>query len=442
MPLAVIVIGAGATGLMAARELSAAGFEVTILEAAAQPGGRMHTILQPGFTGPVEGGAEFIHGELEWSLRLAKEAGIPLHPVRSDMTQVRKGKWTHNDTMTEGWDRLMKKMAALQEDEPIARFLATEFPEEKYTGLRNSVRGFAEGYDLADMDRASTKALYKEWSHEGDDEEYRLEGGYRQLTSYLTGQCLAGGCVLHLSTPVTHIHWQQGRVELTAATGHRFTGDRLLITVPLGVLQTELPSSATPSPPGHPSGSSAPALQFFPPIPAHLQAARQLGYGSVIKILLEFKAPFWNKKKKPGRTLFLLSDEKIPTWWTQADDTGTLLTGWLTGENMRIFQGQNTEQRMDACLSAVASIFSVDKSFLQQQLTASLILDWSTAPYISGGYSFETVGSAEARAVLSQPVSETLYFAGEALYEGNAPATVEAALCSGHIVAQKIIAQP
>jgi monoamine oxidase len=429
----VIIIGAGATGLLAARELSAAGNKVMLLEANAKAGGRMHT-LSTGFSGPIEAGAEFIHGELEWSLQLAREAGIALHPTRSIMARVQQGNWSGDPMDTKGWELLLQKMAALSKDEPIAAFLGREFPGEEYARLRDSVRGFAEGYDLADMNRASTKDLYKEWAHEGDEEEYRLEGGYGRLTDYLVDQCKANDCTIHLSTPATHIRWQPGRVEVTTATEEVFTGNRLIITVPLSVLQMAGAPSA-PQTAGAPS-----ALQFLPAIPGHLEAARQLGYGTVIKILLEFKTPFWSGKKKTGHTLFLLSDEPVPTWWTQSDDTSTLLTGWLTGDRMRTFQQLPDSRRLDTCLSAVASIFSVDRSFLQKELTASLILDWSTAPYIAGGYSFETVDGSEARKFLSQPIQQTLYFAGEALYEGAAPATVEAALCSGHRTAKKIIA--
>jgi monoamine oxidase len=427
MPLAIIIVGAGATGLLAARELSAAGFTTTLLEATARPGGRMHTLF--GASGPLEAGAEFIHGELELSLQLAKEAGIPRHPVRAQMVRIRKGNWSDDGTATEDWGELMQKMASLKEDEPIAVFLTKEFADDKYSGLRDSVRRFAEGYDLADMNRASTRSLYREWSREGEEEEYRLEGGYRRLTDHLVTQCNRNGCSLHLSTPVTQIRWQPGRVEVISATGRVFTADRLLLTVPLGVLQPEAASS------------SSPGIQFFPPIPAQLEAVRRLGYGSVIKILLEFKTPFWNKKKHPGQTLFVLSDEPVPTWWTQPEEESTLITGWLTGENMRSFQALPDARRLDHCLSSLASIFSIDPNFLREQLTASRILDWSTAPYVWGGYSFETVTGADARALLSQPVGQTIFFAGEALYEGIAPATVEAALSSGLSAAKKIIAQ-
>ena len=75
MASSIIIIGAGVSGLLAARRLSEAGFIVTVLEAAGRPGGRIMTISE-GFSSVVEGGAEFIHGELPLSLQLAKEAGL------------------------------------------------------------------------------------------------------------------------------------------------------------------------------------------------------------------------------------------------------------------------------------------------------------------------------------------------------------------------------
>ena len=76
---------------------------------------------------------------------------------------------------------------------------------------------------------------------------------------------------------------------------------------------------------------------------------------------------------------------------------------------------------------------------LRHQLSASLILDWQQQPFIHGAYSFDTVATPVSRALLRMPISHTLYFAGEAIYEGNAPGTVEAAFHSGLEVAGKII---
>jgi monoamine oxidase len=108
---------------------------------------------------------------------------------------------------------------------------------------------------------------------------------------------------------------------------------------------------------------------------------------------------------------------------------------------MRNFQALDAEGQLSSCLRSLAALFQADVAFLKDELVSYSIHDWMTAPYVRGGYSYETVGSGTARARLHQSLEDTLYFAGEALYEGQALATVEAALDSGRVVAEKIKAQ-
>jgi monoamine oxidase len=258
--------------------------------------------------------------------------------------------------------------------------------------------------------------------NERDEEEYRPEGGYRRMVDHLVEECRRYDCTLHFSSPVAEVHWQPGRVEVKTVSGQPFTADRLLITVSLGVLRKGV-------------------LTFFPAIPDYLQAASDIGYGRIVKILLEFKTAFWREKGAQDQTLFILSDQPVPTWWTQTASTDTLLTGWLPVSGIPAFLQLGREGRIDRCLDSLAAIFTVDRAALSTQLTAALVLDWSDAPYILGGYSFPTVGGQAARALLSTPVEGTLWFSGEGLYEGDTPGTVEAAFSSGLETAKKIIAQ-
>ena len=421
----IIIIGAGAAGLMAASRLSAAGHRVTILEARSSAGGRIFS-LSPGgthgFSTAVEGGAEFIHGDLPISLKLAREAGISLQPVAAEMVRMRQGKEPdENDRkrQSEDWGQLMQRMAMLAEDRPLADFLAEWFPGHRYQELRQSVGGMAEGYDLADLHRVSTHSLYREWSGESEEEEYRPEGGYGRMIGYLTWICQKQGCELHFSTIVTAIRWRRGGVEVITKRGQVFTGVRLVTTVSLGVLK-------------------AGSIHWSPELPRQQEAISRLGFGSVIKVLLEFKRPFWSHRKKSGRTLFMTSDERAPTWWTQSQDDCPLLTGWIAGEAMRQIKKANPEEKLQICLDSLGHLFSMDPGKIRASLVHSTILDWEEAPSIRGGYSFETVGGAAERAALAEPVEDTLYFAGEALYDGPAPGTVEAAFHSGNAVAECI----
>ncbi len=71
----IIIIGAGAAGLMAAKQLACAGTKIRILEARERVGGRILS-FKDSFDKSYEGGAEFIHGNLETTLKLLEEAGI------------------------------------------------------------------------------------------------------------------------------------------------------------------------------------------------------------------------------------------------------------------------------------------------------------------------------------------------------------------------------
>lgn len=443
-----IIVGAGAAGLLAARELSAAGKRTILLEADNAPGGRIHTLHPEGFSTPIEAGAEFIHGDLPLTLQLLKEAGIPLRPAEGKMIRVRKGRRVGKEPFSGDWGLLMTKMQELQHAEtdlPMADFLSTRFPGEQYAGLRQSVKGFAEGYDLADLNTVSTLSLFREWHHE-EGAQHRVDGGYGRLIHFLLEQCRFHGCAVHFSSPVSKVRWEKDRVEVTTTEGKTFSGHKLLITVSLGILQLEPSNSSEPSHPSpppepanpsYPSDSPSPAITFSPSIPAQLQAARQLGYGAVTKVLMEFRRPFWNKWEK--KTGFILSDAEVPTWWTQSPDS-PLLTGWVTGAPREYLAGKDEAAQVQHCLSSLASIFSKNPETLREQLVAVRIFDWAAMPYVRGGYSFETVASEQARKLLRQPVDQTLYFAGEALYEGSVPGTVEAALVTGKEAAGAIIA--
>jgi monoamine oxidase len=413
----IIIIGAGAAGLMAAREISAAGIPVTLLEAGSLPGGRIHTIHGGGFSGPAEAGAEFVHGQLPLTMQLLKEAGISPSSVKGGMVRVEKGEWVGQGVVGGHWDELMQKMAALPRDLPVAEFLSQYFPEAKFAELRSGVKGFAEGYDLADIQTASTLALYREWQGEGHG-NYRVKGGYGALIDFLVDQCRANGCRILVATPAKSVEWEKGQVKVISAGGEIFRGSRLIATVSLGVLQ-------------------AGSIQFSPGIPAYFEAAGQMGFGSVVKILLQFKTSFWNKKH--DNIGFIRSDEAVPAWWTQSADSDGLLTGWVTGERMRALHGLDEDSIVNLCLSSLSSIFSMEKAALREQLVKALVRDWATEPYVLGGYSFDTIDSAAARKTMCQPLEETLFFAGEALYEGPSPGTVEAALSSGRDAGKKIV---
>ncbi len=108
------------------------------------------------------------------------------------------------------------------------------------------------------------------------------------------------------------IYWKKNEVKVVTAGNKTFTGNKIIITVPISVLRAELNYEA--------------AITFTPSIYDFFEAAKLVGYGTVIKIFLQFRESFWKKN-----VAFILSNENVPTWWTQSPDTYSLLTGWLSG---------------------------------------------------------------------------------------------------------------
>src|SRR5436190_13100882 len=97
----VIIIGAGAAGLMAAKTLSENKISVCVLEARNRIGGRVNTINKQGFSKPVEQGAEFIHGKLPLTTGLLKKAGIEYYKVGGEMLQIKNGQFIAREDFIE-----------------------------------------------------------------------------------------------------------------------------------------------------------------------------------------------------------------------------------------------------------------------------------------------------------------------------------------------------
>ncbi|HVX51933.1 MAG TPA: NAD(P)/FAD-dependent oxidoreductase [Chitinophagaceae bacterium] len=419
MQQSVIIIGAGAAGLIAARILSAKNAKVTLIEAGNRPGGRMHTV-EEGFSADVEAGAEFIHGNVPETINLLTEAGIRYTRTAGKTYRVRNGKQVNNYEQAEGWDEMMEKMHSLTKDITLFRFLQKYFASDKYAALRAQVRGFAEGYDVADLTMVSVFALRDEWEHEGP--QYRVNGGYGRLVNYLIDTCNSNGCSIVTGTRVSQVEWREGVVVADTPNG-KYEGDRLIVTVPIVMLQ-------------QPYGIGG--ITFNPALAEYTKAAGNIGYGDVVKVVIEFKTRFWEKYlKKAG---FILSDEWMPVWWTQLPGNGCTLTGWLGGPKATMLKTVADEEILQKSLLSLCGIFGVSIEALQQELTTGKVFNWASNPFSGGAYSYATPGTQKALKILMTPVKNTLFFAGEAIYEGKHPGTVEAAFVSGKQAAEKILA--
>lgn len=428
----IIIIGAGAAGLMAAYTLIKAGKTVMVLEARNRIGGRINTITSE-FCNPTELGAEFVHGNLPVTLNLLKEAGIGTSQVGFEMWQYHNGIFEQSNEFIDGWDAFLEELNKLKEDMPLQDFLQQNFAADRYAKMRTQIENYVAGYDTADVLDASTLTLRNEWNHEDEDAQYRVDGGYNAMVQYLAGACRNAGNNIVLNTVAKEVTWGNNGVEVLTTGGISYKAQKVIVALPLGVLQA--PDNALG------------AVVFKPPLQEQTVAIHNIGFGAVIKILLEFDEIFWESSaiaKLAGANLstmgFLFTgDEGIPTFWTQSPLHSPLLTGWLGGPPAHDKKDVSSETIMKLALTSLSNVFKIDADILESKLVAWYVTNWTAEPFTRGSYAYDKVKSPEARIILQQPVDNTIYFAGEYLYDGPAIGTVEAALTSGISTAEMVL---
>lgn len=427
----VIVIGAGAAGLMAAKCLLQAGLKVLVLEARDRIGGRVHTFYEKGYELPIEAGAEFIHGNLEVTFDLLNEAGMERLELNGQVWQVINGEWQQEGEFFEHAQLVTKKLKQLKDDISIEEFLQKYFAGDEYENLRASLTSYIEGYYSGEVSKTSSKLFLEEWTSE-DAQQYRPQGGYGKLMQSLAEKIEQGGGIIQLDTVVNKINWSTELVEVIDKSGHSYSAPKAIITVPLGVWSAEDDAEG--------------AIKYAPALTDKTGAAKQLGFGSVIKILLKFKKAFWEDEaiaetcKVNTRNLQMaLSQETIPTWWTQLPLRSTLLIGWFSGPKAGLMKSASEHTILDKALTSLANVFHLSVDELQQSLEWWKVFNWTNDPYTRGSYSYSAVATGYARKIMLEPTEDALFFAGEALYDGPEMGTVEAALTSGKEVAEKIL---
>lgn len=417
----IFVIGAGAAGLSAGNHLSEKGYHVTILEARNRTGGKIHTIHDPTFSGHVEAGAEFIHGKLPTTLNLLKKFNIDYHTSKGKWYRVKKGQVVKAESFIEQYRMLEQHLREMKEDISVEDFLNFHFPGIVFDDFKQSVRNFVEGYDAADTTRASTLNFKQEWLTDDDEQQYRIRKGYSELTDAMTNSFVSKGGVIHLETVVKKIEWKKGKVTIHSAEGATFEGEKLIITIPPPLLY---------------DNRHVATLTFSPPLPQIAEAASKIGYGTVIKILVEVENRLWDKPEFLNAG-WILSDEIIPTWWTQLPDDSNILTGWLAGPRANEMSKINNDEIMKMAFDSLASIFNLSPEVVRKNIKAAKIFNWKSDPFSVGAYSYATLNRLHWLHILNQPIENTIYFAGEALESENT-GTVEAALVSGIKAAERI----
>ncbi|RXT57017.1 hypothetical protein B6S44_00780 [Bosea sp. Tri-44] len=385
----VVVIGAGAAGIAAAKQLQAAGRQAIVLEARDRLGGRTFTdsSLGPAY----DAGAMFIH----WAERnpwteIARDLGVATpneswgggfqlfqsgKPMPAGDRARRRGAFGEIDRRLETADLQSRDLSVAD----LLSDLGPDLAPVASSGLLLSI-----GEESA---RISARDYQRLWS----GEDYVVPSGYGNLVARY-----GAGLDIRLNQPVTAIDWSGSRVAVTTASG-TLRARACIVTVPVGVLK-------------------AGGIRFTPELPTRTRdALAGIGMGALTKIALKVEGDRFGIA--PGTTYFeagaagrLISFELFP-------DDRDLVIGYCGGDFARDLStagpGAAREQVVDLLASMIGSEFR--KAAGPVSFPA-----WWTDPFSHGSYSVCLPGHANARDILAEPIGGKLWLAGEATAGGGA----------------------
>jgi monoamine oxidase len=433
----VVVVGAGAAGLAAAERLTGSGLSVALLEGRSAIGGRIRTRHIRGCAVPIELGAEFVHGRSEEIFEIASAAPLLVDRLPDSHLAATKSGWKPRDQFWDQFERITRQMRPNGRDRSVADFLRAHrslSPVQKRLAA-----SIVEGYHAAPLDRASEHALSTAGDPPSSPEEhaqFRVVAGYDGVTNWLRSRLEPRRCGMFLSTPVREIRWRRRQVTVRCEDGQEFRASRVIVTVPVGVLQAAAESEG--------------AIRFDPLPPTLRQALSGIEMGRVVKVVLRFREIFWagegfleerlaDPARRDGELGFLHAPTAaFPTWWSASPAQAPLLTGWAGGPAADALRGLPPSAILSRASRTLAQLLAMNLGRLRGLLLGWHVHDWNADPFSRGAYSFVRVGGTRAPALLARPISETLFFAGEATSPDQS-GTVPGAIESGRRAAQQIL---
>jgi len=413
----VLIIGAGISGLAAAKKLKDKGFTVIVLEAQEKIGGRLRTDRSLGIA--FDEGASWIHGPNGNPItNLASQAGANTYLTDDDNLAVFDNNGTaYSDTFlnsqyTQFENALNAVRRAGTQTDSFQTIFNSLYPTQVNNRLwKYMLSAYLEFDTGGDISKLSSKYFFDDEAFSGKD--VIVTNGYDKVANLL-GQ----GLDIRLNSRVTEINYNATK-SLVKVNENSIEADYVIVSVPLGVLKNT-------------------SISFQPSLPASkLSAIQNIQMGNVNKFLFIWDTPFWDTNiqyigytpETKGKFNYLMNMSKfLPT-------TNGLMT-FAFGDYATV-----TETMTDAQISGevIAQLKTIYGNSIPNP-TNMLRTKWGQNINTFGAYSFATNGTTSADFdTLSNEINNKVFFAGEHT-ERDYRGTVHGAYLSGIREADKIIA--
>jgi monoamine oxidase len=400
----IVVIGAGAAGIAAARRIQAANRKVIVVEAAGQAGGRCLTDTTT-FEVPFDRGARWLHNpDTNPIIKLARDAGLDIYPAPLGQ-KIRIGRRYARAGETEEFlAALVRANRAIDDASRGKADVSCAAALPKDLGDWAGTAEFVLGANAMAKDLKDVSAIDKVRAQDRNA-AIACRQGLGTLIAKL-GEPLP----LALSTPVSHVAWNGRDVTVETPAG-RIEARAAIVTVSSNVL-------------------AAGNIKFTPEIPKRqLDAAAKLSLGSYDHIALQL----------PGNPLGLARDDIIIE---QSSSTRTaLLFANMGGSSLcsidvagsfgRDLSAQGEPAMIAFAVEWLTKLFGSDIAAAVKKSSATR---WNAAPFVLGAMSAAAPGAQPSRKILTEPIG-SLFLAGEATHE-TLWGTVDGAWESGERAAE------
>ena len=404
----VIVVGAGAAGIAAARALTERGVAVAVLEARDRVGGRVVTTTIRGHA--VDLGAHWLHaGPINPLVQLGLARGERLRRAPQEghvWVGRRRGTPAEARASARAFDRADRAMTAGAAEAGPDRPAASALPPGlgPWGARVAQVHGLVSGRPLSEVSLHDFPSL-----EYGDN--FFLAGGYG---AYLAR--LADGLPIALSRPVTGIDWSGAGVSVATAAG-TLRARAVIVTAPVMVLQRTLP--------------------FTPALPREIRAAID-GFSTGIyehAVLHWPRSPF----RGPDRLVSFGGDPAPPGLLARIDGSAFHFYELDTvGAAAIDAAGGDADAARRHVRAVLRRHFS---AAALRDLTIPAVSAWRHDPWSRGSWAVVPPGHAGARRALRASVAERIWFAGEALSRlqwGTAGGAFEEGTRAGREAAERI----
>jgi monoamine oxidase len=400
----IVVIGAGAAGIAAARRIMAANRRVIVVEAASQIGGRCLTDTAT-FDVPFDRGARWMDNpDSNPMIKLARNAGLDISAVPLG-PKIRIGRRNARAGETEEFlAALVRANRAIDEASRGKADVACASVLPKDLGDWSGTAEFVLGASFAGKDLKDISAIDKARALERNT-VIACRQGLGTLVARLGEQV-----PLSLSTPASRISWSNRDVAVETPAG-KIVARAAILTVSSNVL-------------------TAGTIKFSPDIPKrHLDAAAKLSLGSYDHIALQM----------PGNPLGLGRDDIIIE---QSNSTRTaLLLANIGGSSLcsidvagsfgRDLSAQGEPAMVAFAVEWLSKLFG---SEIASAVKKSSATRWNSSPFALGAMSSAPPGAQPSRRILTEPIG-CMFLAGEATHE-TLWGTVDGAWESGERAAE------